>query len=348
MGKVMHDLVAGPSVWRGIDFAQNEGWIHVLTGAEQAELIEAVAHVKSKRQPCYEFGKADFPLPLLETAIARFLDELEDGRGFVLLRGIPIANLTNEDLSLLYWGLGVHLGTPLTQNRKGEKIVEIADRGVPYGKQVRGYTTDAQLMPHSDAADLVSLLCVRPAKTGGASCIASGMTIYNEIALHHPEYLDVLHRGFRHNMRGEGASGDPNEVTNNVIPVFSFFAGKLSCHFNRRLIEQGAEKTGHSLSALEKAAIDHVNALAMSPDIRFDMEFRTGDVQLLNNHVVLHARQAFRDDPAARHGRRLLRLWTNMPNGRPLAPEYADRTNNGPRGGMPVAPETDEPENFGR
>lgn len=348
MENELQDLVSGPSVWRGADFAENDAWIHALTDAEQAELIEAVARVKSKRHPCYEFSRDDFPLPLLESAFARFLDELEDGRGFVLVRGIPVTALTNEDLYLLYWGLGVHLGKPLTQNRKGERIVEIADRGIPYGKQVRGYTTDAQLMPHSDAADLAALLCVHPAKTGGASCIASGMTIYNEIVRHHPEYLDVLRRGFRHNMRGEGASGDPNEVTNNVIPVFSYFAGKLSCHFNRRLIEQGAEKTGQPLSALEKAAIDHVNALAMAPDVRFDMEFKTGDMQLLNNHSVLHSRQAFKDDPAAPYGRRLLRLWTNMPNGRPLAPEYADRTNNGPRGGMPVAPDTDEPEDFGR
>ncbi len=339
MGNDMADLVTGPSVWRGADFTGDDRWIHVLTAPERTELIGAVARVKANRQQCYEFGKCDFPLPLLESAITRFLDELEDGRGFVMLRGLPVADLSDEELYLLYWGLGVHLGTPLTQNRKGERIVEIADRGIRYGKQVRGYTTDAQLMPHSDAADLVALLCVHPAQTGGASCITSAMTIYNEILRHHPEYLPVLHRGFRHNMRGEGATGDPNEVTNNTIPVFSHFAGKLSCHFNRRLIEQGADKLGHALTTLEKAAIDHVNALALSPEIRFDMEFKTGDVQILNNHLVLHSRQAFKDDPAAPHGRRLLRLWTNAPNGRPLAPEFADRTNGGPRGGMPVAAE---------
>lgn len=348
MRETSREPVADRSVWRGTDFAGDDSWIHVLTAAERAELLDAVDHVQAERLACYSFGKDDFPLPMMDDTIAAILEELENGRGFVMLRGIPVERLSDEERYLLYWGLGVHLGTPLTQNRKGERIVEIADRGVQYGAQVRGYTTNARLMPHSDAADLVALLCVRPARSGGASTIASGMTIHNEILARHADYIEVLYRGFRHNMRGEGATGDANEVTRNVIPVFSRYAAKLSCHFNRRLIEQGAEKLGHPLSELEQAAVDEVNALALSPEIRFDMEFLAGDVQLLNNHVVLHARRDFQDDPDPRRKRRLLRLWTNVPNGRPLAPEYADRTNNGPRGGMPVASDTAESSNFGR
>lgn len=332
---IRREPISGPSAWRPTDFETDDTWMLHLSEAKQAELLTATAQSQRRGLMPYTFGKADFPLPRLGPRIEAALGDLEDGRGFILLRGVPVDAIDDAALYTMYWGLGVHLGTPLTQNRHGERIVEIADRGVTYGKQVRGYMTDARLMPHCDASDLVALLCVRPAHRGGESCIASAMTIYNEILQQHPEYLDALCRGFRHNMRGEGLTGDPNEVTRNTIPVFSYYAGKLSCHFNRRLIVQGAEKLGTPLTPFEQAAVDYVNDLALRPDIRFDMDFRTGDVQLLNNHVIVHSRMGFQDHPA--HKRRLLRLWTNVPNGRPLAPAYADRTNNGPRGGMPVA-----------
>ncbi len=234
---------SGPAAWNPSDFEADDAWILHLNETEQAELRAATAESLRRGFKPYTFDKADFPLPQLGRRIEAALSELEDGRGFVLLRGVPIDDADDLTLYTLYWGLGVHLGTPITQNRHGERIVEIANRGIAYGKQVRGYMTDARLMPHCDASDLVALFCIRPARQGGESCIASAMTIYNEILQNHPEYLDVLCRGFRHNMRGEGVSGDPNEVTHNTIPVFSYYAGKLSCHFNRRLIV--SRKTAH-------------------------------------------------------------------------------------------------------
>ena len=304
--------------------AADRRWIRELTDAEAAALRDGTDSSATK---------PDALAPLAD----EILTVLEDGRGFVLLRGVPVNGLDDAALYALYRRLGDRLGTAITQNRNGDEIVEITDRGAKYGPGVRGYTTRAHLMPHCDATDVVALLCVNAARKGGESCIASAMTIFNEILAHHPDYLEVLASGFHHNMRGEGVTGDPNEVTRNAIPVFSDFAGKLSCHFNRRLILQGAEKTGRELPPATVAALDCVNDLALRDDIRFDMEFQPGDVQLLNNHLILHSRRDYEDHPDPALKRRLLRLWLNVPNGRPLAPEYADRTNGGPRGGMPVA-----------
>lgn len=335
----LRNPVTEPSAWRSEDFANDDSWIHPLSNAESDDLDRALAHVTDRNLSPGEFGKRDFPLPSLGPALEDCLEELETGRGFVLLRGIPVARYDDEALYRLYWGLGAHLGEAIKQNNRGERIVEITDRGIEYGPGVRGYTTRARLMPHSDASDLVALFCVHPALKGGESCIASGMTIFNEILANHPEYLPALERGFHHNMRGEGVSGDPNETTRNAIPVFSFHHGRLSCHFNRRLILEGAEKRGQELNELDHAAIETINDLALRDDIRFDMDFQAGDVQLLNNHIVVHSRFDYEDHAAPKKRRRLLRLWTNMPNGRPLAPTYADRTNNGPRGGMAVLAE---------
>ncbi len=327
--------ISDPSAWRAGDMAADRRWIRHVTDGEAKELLSALAETQGN-DPAAD--PKFVMLPAMVGCAAEILEELENGRGFVLLRGLPIDGLGDRELYTLYRILGAYLGAVITQNKRGERIVEITDRGAQYGPGVRGYTTRAYLNPHCDATDVVALLCVRPAREGGESCIASAMTIYNEMLADHPQHLDALFDGYHHNMRGEGITGNPDEVTTNAIPIFSDFAGRLSCHFNRRLIVQGAEKTGRELGPDVMAALDCVNDLALRDDIRLDMEFQRGDVQLLNNHMILHSRRAYEDHDEADLKRRLLRLWLNVPNGRPLAPDYADRTNGGPRGGMPVAP----------
>src|SRR3546814_8525712 len=91
-----------------------------------------------------------------------------------MLRGLPVEDYDVESLYTIYWGLGVHLGTPMSQNAKGELIAEVTDRGKDYEQNnVRGYTTRAALVPHCDSTDAVTLLCVHPSKSGGASWITS-------------------------------------------------------------------------------------------------------------------------------------------------------------------------------
>ncbi len=328
--------ISDASAWRADDMAADRRWVRKFADREIDALLRTLTMTSSRdfcADPQFEM------LPAMTDCTAEILEELENGRGFVLLRGFPIDGLSDREIYALYRILGAYLGTVITQNKRGERIVEITDQGAQYGPGVRGYTTRAYLNPHCDATDVVALLCVRPAREGGESCIASAMTIYNEILTNHSKHLDALFDGYQHNMRGEGISGDPDEVTTNAIPVFSEYGGRLSCHFNRRLIVQGADKTGRELGPGVMAALDCVNDLALRDDIRLDMEFQRGDVQLLNNHMILHSRRSYEDHDEPELKRRLLRLWLNVPNGRPLAPDYADRTNGGPRGGMPVAPE---------
>ena len=340
--KKFGDPFGSPGAWTRADYENNEDWIVHLTRDEADELLAASEQVRAKGLKAFEFGKDVFPLPTLSKTLNTVLEELENGRGFCMVRGIPLDELPDNDddtLYALYWGLGEHLGVSITQNRRGQRIVEVTDSGDQYTPNIRGYSTTTRLFPHSDASDVVGLMCIQPAKKGGESCIASGIAIHDHIVEHHPEYLDVIYRGFRHSMRGEGVNGDLNEVTNNIIPVFSLFEGTLSCHMNRRLIVEGADKMGVTLTDLEMKAVDYVNDMALDEQFRFDMDFRRGDLQLLNNHIIVHSRQSFEDFEDSEKKRRLLRLWKTIPNGRLLAPEYADRTNGGPRGGMRVAPE---------
>jgi hypothetical protein len=268
------------------------------------------------------------------------LDELENGRGFVLIRGIPIDRYDEPTLCRLYWGIAVHLGDMISQNARGDLIGRVEDQGVDINAvNARGYTTNAGLHPHNDSADLVGLLCVRQARQGGESTIASAMAIYNEILASHPEYLDVLYRGFHYDVRGEGVTGASKEVTRNRVPVYSYFDGRLSCRYNKRAIETAAEKMGQPLTDLEQAAIGLIASLTLDPAMRLSFRLQPGDLQLLNNHMILHARSNFLDWPERDRRRLLLRLWVNRREGegRQLAPEFANRYNTGHRQGVAVS-----------
>jgi hypothetical protein len=222
-------------------------------------------------------------------------------------------------------------------------IGHVRDRDRDYdSKNVRGYTTNARISPHCDPADIVALLCAHPAKQGGESQITSAMTIYNQLLAHTPEYLEPLAGGFHFDLRGEGVTDDPDEVTFNKVPVFSYLDGRLSCRFNGKTILDGQAKAGAPLEGHALEAVKKVSELAMDPEFRFDLAFQAGDIQILNNYLILHARGGFEDYPEPDRRRNLLRIWVNLHHGRKLAPEFADRLNTGPRGGVMVRPDAPE------
>ena len=193
--------------------------------------------------------------------------------------------------------------------------------------------SSAELRPHCDITDTVALLCLRIAKNGGESFIRSSMTIYNEIFEKHPEYLPVLHRGFHFELDGKGPTGDPNEVTHR-IPTFSWHEGYLACRFNQKAIEAGAKKAGTPLSELEQAAVNFIGDTAEREDVTLSMTFEPGDIQWLNNYVILHSRTEYEDHAEPDRKRLLLRLWLNHPKARPLDDDFANKALMGPRKGV--------------
>ena len=187
------------------------------------------------------------------------------------------------------------------------------------GELVRGYRTNAYMPFHSDPTDRVALLCVQKAKRGGLSSIVSSTSLYNEILATHPEALDCLFRGFYYSLRGEG-NGGIAQITDYRIPLFDYFAGKLSSRYVRKTIEQGAAVGGAPLTEEERSALDLVDMLAKRDDLRFDMEFEPGDIQYLNNHVAFHSRTGFEDHEQPAMRRHLMRIWLQSEDARPLSP----------------------------
>jgi hypothetical protein len=265
------------------------------------------------------------------------MDEVLRGRGFVLLRGMPTADRCVEFIRTAYWGVGCHLGTPVTQNLQGELLAEITDRGLDVNAlDVKPSQTSAEQRPHTDPADVVSLLCVNRALQGGISRIASTMTIYNEILRHHPDYLDVLYRGFHHDLRGDASEAAPHGCTPHPIPVYRHHRGVLSCVFNASTIKDAQRRMGRMLPSDEMVAVDYVVSCAQRDDVRLDMAFEPGDMQLLNNYTILHWRTAFTDHPDPRRKRLLYRLWLSIPGCRPVDPAMAAGYITGARTGAPA------------
>jgi hypothetical protein len=114
--------IQGPCAWRGADLAGDDTWIHVLSGTAIDEIDRALATVKSRGLHFPDFAAADFPLPLLAADLARHADELENGRGFLLLRGLPVERYTDDEIHIVYYGIGLHLGLPVRQNPRGDLL----------------------------------------------------------------------------------------------------------------------------------------------------------------------------------------------------------------------------------
>ena len=339
MQALLPPVATGQSVWTHPQMEADQSWIYGFDAYDLAELHNATDTLAARGLKPLEFGKADFQLPTLGPKLIGLLHDIEYGRGFVLLRGLNVAAYDIDRLSLLYWGLGAHLGQVISQNSQGNLLGRVEDLeagkyagGGYYEEGVRGHRTNAFLAPHSDSSDVVGLMCVRPAKEGGESWIASSIAVYNRIRETRPDLLAPLIAGFQYDLAGKGRTAD--EVTNSRVPVYSWHEGILSCRFNKQQIELGAAKTGETLTAAQIEAITLVEDLAMSEEFLLPMTFEPGDIQLLNNHTIVHSRGGYVDwdEPAKR--RLLLRLWLNIPNGRPLAPAYADRLNTGGRGGV--------------
>lgn len=328
--------VRDKSAWLAKEHRNNTAWLYELSAGDVAEIDSAVRTVQSRGLTPPNFARSDFVVPTFGPRLAALAAELENGRGFFLLRGLPVDRYSLDTLKAIYWGIGVHLGTPVFQNVRGDLMTHVADRGDDYNDvNIRLYTTAAAANPHNDPSDVVGLLCVRHAREGGRSMIASAMSIYNKVVAEHPEYLPILHKGFPHDLRGEGVTASLQETTPD-IPVFSDYAGKISCCLNSKSSRTARDKQGRPLTGLEQAAIDYIERLAESDELCLTMDFRPGDIQFLNNYAIIHTRTAFRDDPDPEKQRLLLRLWLNLRDGRPLAPGFGDRFNNGSRGGVPA------------
>lgn len=331
--------LTGAAAWTGPDIQEDPSWIvQVGTGAVE-EIDSALKQVK-RTGATIPFGVDAFPLPRFSATLNRVLDEVVNGRGLALLRGIPRGRYTDEECELIYWGIGSHLGNPVSQNARGHRMGHVRDEGRTIADpNTRVYQTALRMDFHCDLlpVDIVGLYCMRAAKSGGASKVVSALTVHNELLKERPDLVDVLFEGFHVDWRGEEPEGEQPWYT---MPMFSTREGRLAARICSRSYFQSAARFGeeHRPSPKQLEALDAVQEIANRRELMLTMDFQEGDIQLLNNHVTMHARDAYEDhvDPALQ--RHLLRMWIAVDDARrqPLSDALAERYRWVERGGIPV------------
>ena len=103
-------------------------------------------------------GAEDFPIASLVSKLSHLATELETGRGFFLLRGLPIERYTEAELNIIYYGIGLNLGQPVKQNPKGDLLGLVMNVGDLNDKNTRVYETNAYLPYHTDPSDVFLIM----------------------------------------------------------------------------------------------------------------------------------------------------------------------------------------------
>lgn len=330
--------IAGPSAWYGPDVAARTDWIEPLAPAEIAEIETAGQALLRSEADWQNLGPRDFPLPTLGRRLTTILGEVLNGRGFVLLCGLPVERWSRRMSAVAFLGLGLHLGSLRSQNKEGHLLGHVKDVGLSsQDPNVRVYQTSERQHYHTDSSDVVGLLCLHPAKSGGKSSLVSSVSIFNEMRRRRPDLARVLFAPIETDRRGEVPVGQQPYFR---IPVFNWHAGLLTTIYHRTYIDSARRFPDvPPLTPMQTEALDLFDALANDPALHFHMEFRAGDVQFVHNHSLLHDRTAFEDWPEPERKRHLLRLWLAPPQARPLPPVFAERYGSivpGQRGGIVV------------
>jgi hypothetical protein len=305
-----------PGAWTAADLRDLDSITFELDERHLRALERALGTARATGRSIETLQRCDFPLDDLADDLESILDEVHNGRGVVLIRGLPVDRYSREDMCRLFWGLGSHVGRAVSQSLMGDRLGHVTDvSGDDPGE--RGYRSSRELSMHTDSDDVLMMMCLQNALHGGQSRFASALTIYNEMLATSPELLAPLVRGFRYHWRGEQDEGD-EPITTFRVPVFSRCDGVLSCVYLRAFIDMAAQDLGRPLSEIEKAALDTFDALSARADLQLALDLEPGDAYLANNYTVLHSRTAFEDHARPERRRHLLRLWLKAYKARPV------------------------------
>jgi hypothetical protein len=300
-------LFESPLLWRGAEMADPTAWTVCLTEAERDEVIATAERAERDGLTPSTLTKDTFALPGLATTFRRCADDLHTGPGFVLLRGFPTDRLTPGGIRLAYVGIGRHFGTPVCLDLSGSLLSDVRDKGVPRtGPGVRVSYTNLRQDFHTDQVDVVALLCLHPCRTGGQSQLVNARVVFNQMLARRPDLVEVLYEPFWWDRNDEQPPGQPPAYQ---LPVLRDVDGAPRFFYIGWYIRDAQR---HSeiprLTAAQVEAIDLLEAIANGPELRIGMDFQRGDIQLVDDARILHAREAYEDhdDPARR--RHLLRL----------------------------------------
>lgn len=345
--------VTHPRGWQRADIEADAGWAVCLTPAEIDAFEAGLDSARRTGRGLFELSRRDFAFgPAALQRLRATVEETQRGRGFQLMRGLPVGRWTDADCRLLFWGIGLHLGVPRPQGKASQFMSDVRDAGGTYRSTAgRGYNTRSALDFHADGSDLVGLMCLRTARSGGESMISSSIAAHNVMLAERPDLVAELYGLFTFSRQGEHA---PEEPPYYQASIFGSKHGQFACRHIRNHV-RSAQLSFPEVPRLTDAqteALDYFDATLARPELCFRMDFEPGDVQWINNHIVLHSRTDYEDWDEPERKRHLLRLWIASPDA-PALPDawalaYKDVAARAVRGGFRGQGITPEIEAFER
>jgi len=315
--------LSGPDVWRGAELNARTDWVTPLGAAELHELGQLVERLEPQLENPTTLARVDVDSPLLASRFEHIRKEVEGGKGFHLLRGIPVDRYSLAQNKALFWALSLLLGKPQEQDGAGNLMHNVTNTGksVESNSSTRGYETDDELTFHNDGGDAFMLLCLKTAASGGISKLVSVSQLFNEVLRRSPGLAQVLQEPFYFDTRTQHKDGRKLQA----VPIMNFFDGKLSALYKRKYIET-AQRFSETPRLREDqiAALDLIDEICADPAIHLSFSMEPGDIQIGNNYSILHARTKYQDHAEPERRRHLLRTWITLPNGRKLPPVFAD------------------------
>ena len=338
-------------VWTAAELSADGSWLYELSSAEIEDFSAALRYARTRGKSMFALSRSDFPFgAAAQRALSAVTQGTQEGFGLKQLRGFPVSQYSDDDMRLLWWGIGLHLGVPRPQGKDSQFISDVANVFGEFRSGTgRGYHTKSTLDFHSDSCDVVGLLCLRAAKSGGTSLISSSVAAHNAMLGERPDLVEVLYAPFVFSRQGEQA---PEEAPYYESPVFSVRDGRFAC---RHLLShiRGAQQNFPELARLtpiQLEALAYFDRTLGREDLCFHTYLQPGDMQFVNNYVVLHSRTEFEDFPEPARKRHLLRLWLALPTAQALATSWAagykDTEARSVRGGFRGVRITDEVMNF--
>ena len=326
-----------PAAWLGQDMARTpELWVTTLAQDHIAEIETAADDFIAAGHAIDKISSETFPLPSFGPILAGLREQMINGIGFSLIRGLNPLNYSAKKAATLFCGVGAHLGSARSQNAAGHILGHVRDVGAdPSDVNTRIYQTSARQTFHTDSADVVGLLCLQDAQEGGDSLLVSTLTIYNQMMARAPELAAELFKPVATDRRGEVPEGEKPYF---MIPVLNWHNNQLTGIYQRQYIESAQRfDDAPRLTDSYIQALDLFDEISNDPDIHLKMRLAPGDMQFVYNHTNLHDRTGFTDWPDPAQRRHLLRLWLSLPGDRELPPIFAQRYGSitvGNRGGI--------------
>lgn len=295
-----------PMAWRGTELSKEEITFD-LSARQVAALDDILAGIEDAGVSMREIGLEHARHPALDGPLETVFEEIQHGRGIVIVRGFPVTRYSVEQIGKMYWALGAHFGRGVSQSALGDLLGQVRDETPPgQAESARGYLSRRELSLHTDLGQIVGLLCVRQSRAGGFSQYASGLAIHNELLARRRDLMPLYYRGFRYHRRGEQPADHP-EITPYNVPVFSNVDDNVSVFYVREIAAVAMRDLGIEYTAQELDALDTFRETARR--LQFETRLEPGEATFLNNFTVMHARSEFDDWDEPEKKRLMLRLW---------------------------------------